>query len=692
MASPSVTRNEAMMGLAIVMRKVMQVMTDDTRQTRGSQTTPTMFNIGAISPETLRREFTSEDFLPNNILGKLYRQWFEAPEVNVNLNKEMFQFIVRLATFFDHNDIFTIEEMGIFRKYAQWSMGGEVSVTKLTFSKMLRTFRIDFREDQYQYPANPILCFRVLIERISGLVSQALEKKELGMRAILGWSTLVNKFKQFQEQTTILRGLRDTSQRTEEQNIMMNQLFTAASKENIDIFRLLSSIPAAFNEWNEYQLTEKIDRITNQDEAISLLGIVQYDSWENILRHADGSEVNTDDDEELTNWFLSFKLVNHFMIRQEDGIQFMKHFRCLQIIQTKYDDIISEWSSLHKVLVDQRLILPTVPLPNYMLQFNVNQNTGEVVSVLMPEVIRPHQNQQGPTSNPAVVEIHNRDGQTSDLNRDTGGGQSPHNRSFSDAGNMSPGVNNPDEVTHVETSSISGGNVGQRQTPDDPALTAPSTTVTNNQMLGGNNVTSVPLSGSQAGNFTPQAVLAPGTIGNLTLQPPHGGQVTMGGVATHMSPTMAGLQPSPQFQGLVTTHPPTLGNNLVMQQMNMNGPNQNLISTAHPYSHVQSMASRMVGNQMTMPMSTIPSGHFVVGGLLGHGHGSVYPGGPSTMAGPSGAQYNLSQQMMNQAVISQSAPIIAATMAQTGNPNIVGHGYMPPPITLNQGNMGPQSG
>ena len=88
MASPSVTRNEAMMGLAIVMRKVMQVMTDDTRQTRASQTIPTMFNIGSISPEALRREFTSEDFLPNNILGKLYRHWLEVPEVNVNLQSQ----------------------------------------------------------------------------------------------------------------------------------------------------------------------------------------------------------------------------------------------------------------------------------------------------------------------------------------------------------------------------------------------------------------------------------------------------------------------------------------------------------------------------------------------------------------------------------------------------------------------------
>ena len=126
-------------------------------------------------------------------------------------------------------------------------------------------------------------------------------------------------------------------------------------------------------------------------------------------------------------------------------------------------------------------------------------------------------------------------------------------------------------------------------------------------MLGGNNVTSVPLSGTQASNFTPQAILAPGTIGGLTLQSPHGGQVTIGGVATHMSPTMAGVQPSPQFQGLVMTHPPTVGNNLIMQQMN--SPNQNMMSTTHPYSHVQSMTSRMAGNQknpnMTMPMSSL---------------------------------------------------------------------------------------
>ena len=174
MSQNSLARMDHVIGVGLVMKKLMNIMTDQNRTTR-AQSTPTIFNIGDLSDEKFSSQFTRQEFAPDAILGKLYRSLLRTDTALVENNQEFWRFLIRLATFFEPNVVFSQHEINNFQQAADWKPGAEVSVTKLTFGKLLRTFGILYEQDLYQHPKNPIMCFGVLMKKIGSLVQNVFE-------------------------------------------------------------------------------------------------------------------------------------------------------------------------------------------------------------------------------------------------------------------------------------------------------------------------------------------------------------------------------------------------------------------------------------------------------------------------------------------------------------------------------------
>ena len=414
-----------------------------------------LFDMGSVTTAEFTREFTDHEFSGSNLLGKLYCHFIDCQVAVVDVNREFWTFLIRVATYFESDDDLSPAEKEQFKKAAEWENGNQDTQTRSTLIKIMETANIKFESDRRNNPVNPLKCFRVLMEWTSALMFNVFEKQEFGLKAINGVLKLGERYKRFNKAAIATTTLSLISTRNQNQEAELMENYRIMSTYCVELFQLICIVPVMFAEWNNIEIKETVAQGTGEpelslDDSCVLLGLIIKDTWREFLVHPDKSPVQLNDGNDAEEFFRNFNKLNDYLVTQLDGYQFLKSFNYIKTIQTEYAEIVTRFPDLYNSLVRQKVINNGDSVENYFMTFHLDPNDGTVSHVGLSQHQTGRRRPQLPGTSGAGVETANTIyGGNSDMGvpQASEAGAQPDNSSEQNVGvtatNTSPTVTQP---------------------------------------------------------------------------------------------------------------------------------------------------------------------------------------------------------------------------------------------------------